>query len=189
MINSLHHLIISADHWLFLFINRDLANPIFDSFFGAVTEGRFWVMPAILAAVLYVKNEGKQAFIVIGLALLTVAITDPVCDRLIKPLIHRIRPCNPDHFIAGGRFLLGMKTSLSFPSAHAMNMFGQATLFTYFYRKRWLWFFSFAAMIAFSRIYCGAHYPIDVLGGAICGMIIGFGVAKGYDWVKIRILH
>jgi undecaprenyl-diphosphatase len=187
MFHLLHTLSISADHWLFLLINRDMANPVFDSFFGAVTEGRFWVIPGILAIILFVKHDWQSALIAIGLALLTVAITDPLCDKIIKPLFHRLRPCNPDHFIAGGAFLLGMKTSLSFPSAHAMNMFGQAALFSYLYRNRWPWFFGFASMIAFSRVYLGAHYPLDVLGGAICGVLIGFCVATLYDWTRRKI--
>jgi undecaprenyl-diphosphatase len=60
----------------------------------------------------------------------------------------------------------------SFPSSHAANNFGAATILTYFYRKiAWI-FFSLAALVAFSRVYVGVHYPFDVLAGAILGMAI-----------------
>jgi undecaprenyl-diphosphatase len=83
--------------------------------------------------------------------------------------------------IPDGRFLIGRKTSNSFPSSHAMNMFAQATLFSLLYRRRAAWFFLFAAIIGFSRIYVGVHYPFDVLGGALFGMCIGGLVYWVYD--------
>jgi undecaprenyl-diphosphatase len=169
--NAIQHL----DTILFLFINSTLANPVFDAVFPVLTNGAFWVIPGIAAALVFLYFQKKNAAIVLALMVLTVSISDPVCNRIIKPLVPRLRPCNESVHIDGGRFLIGRKGSRSFPSSHAMNMFAQAMLFTLLYRRKWVGVtaFSFAAIIGFSRVYVGVHYPFDVCAGAVFGMIVG----------------
>ena len=176
MLEWLNHL----DMTFFLLVNHTLTHPALDLFFVTITNSKFWTIPGIALALIYFYFGKKKALVVIGLSLLTVAITDPLGAQLIKPLAHRMRPCNPDLLVAGGRFLLGLKTSWSFPSNHAMNMFGQAMLLTLFYPRKWLYFFTFAALIGYSRIYVGVHFPLDVAGGAIFGMVAGACVYGGY---------
>jgi undecaprenyl-diphosphatase len=175
------------DKNIFLFINSALSNGFSDNFFTLITNGRFWILPGIAAALIFIWRQKKKALIIIGLALITVSISDPVCNRIIKPAVHRLRPCNPHVNIEGGRFLLGQKTSLSFPSSHAMNIFAQAMLFSLFYRKKTVWFFLFASIIGYSRIYTGAHYPFDVLGGAVFGICIGAIVFYSYVFILNKI--
>jgi undecaprenyl-diphosphatase len=179
--------LVHLDTALFIFINHAIANPVFDFIFPAITNGLFWIVPGIAAAVFYFKWEKRKALIVLCLSLVTVGISDPICNRLIKPAVHRHRPCNPQVTIDKGRFLLGRKTSDSFPSSHAMNIFAQAALFSFFYRKRALWFFLFAGIIGFSRVYVGVHYPFDVLGGAVGGILAGSLVYCGYFAMKSQI--
>jgi undecaprenyl-diphosphatase len=165
--------LVRCDTFLFIFFNHTIANPVFDFIFPIITYSMFWIVPGTLAAALFIWFQKKKALVVLCLSLLPVGVPAPVCNRLIKPAVHRLRPCNPQVQIEKGRFLIGRKTSLSFPSSHAMNMFAQAALFALFYRKRAVWFFLFASTIGFSRIYVGVHYPFDVLGGAISGVSIG----------------
>jgi undecaprenyl-diphosphatase len=170
-------------HWdtaLFLFFNRDIANPFFDLVFKTVTNAKFWIVPGIAAAALFMRAEKKRALPVLLLLVATVAITDQLAASFIKPLVHRLRPCNLHALVEGGRFLLGNNPNFSFPSNHAMNMFGAATVLTFFYPRRWPWFYLFAAAIGFSRIYVGLHYPFDVVGGAVMGTICGAAVSAAY---------
>ena len=186
--------LISIDRALFLFFNSTISNPAFDVFFKFITLRNSWIIPGILAAVLFIIKEKKKALIVLGCLIITIAISDPFCVRVLKPLIHRFRPCHPSYFIdgqhiflAGGNFLFGMKKSLSMPSAHAMNWFSGATLLYLFYPKRWVWFLTFAFLVALSRVYVGVHYPSDIFAGAVIGIGIGAGVYFLYQYVQKMI--
>jgi len=179
------HFLLALDTRLFLFFNHAIANPVFDAVFPVITNGRFWIIPGVLAAFIFIYFQRRKALVVIALSLLTVSVSDPVCNRVIKPLAPRLRPCDARVHVEGGRFLIGMKTSPSFPSSHAMNMFAQAMLFTLLYRRKRVWItaFAFAAVIAFSRVYVGAHYPFDALAGAIFGVVVGGLIYLGYFFV------
>jgi undecaprenyl-diphosphatase len=181
MLQQLLHL----DTQLFLFFNHAMANPVFDAVFVTITNGRFWIIPGVCAALTFLYFQRRKALVVIVLSLLTVSVSDPVCNRIIKPPFHRLRPCDTRVSIDNGRYLIGRKSSDSFPSSHAMNMFAQAMLFTLLYRRKRVWItaFAFATIIAFSRIYVGVHYPLDVFAGAVFGVMVGGMVYLGYYFV------
>jgi undecaprenyl-diphosphatase len=180
-------MLTSLDKTLFLFLNAAFAHPVLDVVFKNGTEASFWIIPGIIAAVLFIVRKKKEALLVLGLGIIIVAITDPLSARVLKPLFGRHRPCHPDMFVEGGRFLCGMRHSLSFPSVHAVNIFAQATMLAMFY-PRWKWiYFSFACFIGYSRIYVGVHYPGDVLFGAVVGTIIALLVVYTYRFVKGKI--
>jgi undecaprenyl-diphosphatase len=178
------------DERLFLILNRDIANKFFDYIFPVITNGYFWIIPGIIAAIWFLIKEKKKAIYILLLSLATVSLSDPLAVRIIKPLVGRERPCSPNVLINGGRFLLEHKTSFSFPSAHATNAFAQAMLFAFFYRQFAVWFFSLAFLIGFSRIYVGVHYPSDVLAGACLGMLVAWIVIGAHIIIqkKFRIM-
>jgi undecaprenyl-diphosphatase len=95
--------------------------------------------------------------------------------------VGRLRPCNAldaEHC----RLLVGASSAKSFPSAHAANSFAMATVASWGYRKLAPLFFLVAAIVAYSRIYVGLHYPLDALGGAALGILLGrFSI-----WVVVR---
>jgi undecaprenyl-diphosphatase len=178
--------ILHFDTILFLFINHAITNPAFDAFFMTITNGAFWVIPGIAAALVFLYFQRRKGVLVLALMVITVSVSDPVCNRIIKPLVPRLRPCNENVHIDGGRFLLGRKGSRSFPSSHAMNMFAQAMLLTLLFRRKWVGItaFSFAATIGFSRIYVGVHYPLDVLAGAMFGTVVGIFIYAAYGFAS-----
>jgi undecaprenyl-diphosphatase len=60
----------------------------------------------------------------------------------------------------------------SFPSGHAATSFAGATVLARYLPGRWPVLFLLATAIAFSRVYVGVHYPSDVLGGAVLGVLV-----------------
>ena len=64
----------------------------------------------------------------------------------------------------------------SFPSGHATVSFACATLLAFYAPRAAPAFFLLAAAIAWSRVYVGVHYPLDVLGGAVLGVLIAIAL-------------
>ncbi|MGC8784240.1 MAG: phosphatase PAP2 family protein [Armatimonadota bacterium] len=106
-----------------------------------------------------------------------ILLTDQLSSHVLKDVFGRARPCE---VLEGVRAIDGCRHSASFPSSHAVNTFAAATLFTLFYRRWVPWVaFGLAAVVSYSRVYLGLHYPSDVLGGAV----IGTACALALVWI------
>lgn len=184
-------LFVSLDRFLFLLLNRDIANPAFDVIFPIITNRSNWLIPGLILAALYIRAAKWQAVAGILLLVAAVAVSDPLVCRVLKPLFGRLRPCNPGFFadgqhlfLEGARFLAGHRGSLAFPSAHAANAFSVATVLVFLHPRRSLWFLIIATAVAFSRIYVGLHYPADVVAGGLLGAGVGAGTYWSYRLVR-----
>ncbi len=160
------------DTTLFLFFNVHLANPVFDLAMPIITNKETWYPVWLVTIIVLLWKGGKKGQWVLLIVLLAVATSDVTVNRILKPLLHRVRPCN---VVEGAHLLLGKKSSFSMPSSHATNFFTMATVFSYFYRKYQIIFWFLAALVAYSRIAVGVHYPFDVLVGSLLGIFIAYG--------------
>ena len=163
----------SADMALFLFLNRNMANPIFDIVMPFITNAHNWRIPIVLiwlSLIIFGRKEGRITAILVVVIL---ALSDQLSSSVIKPWINRIRPC---FVVEGARLLINQVKSPSFPSSHAANMAAMAVLFSVKYRRLMALFIAIAVTVSYSRIYVGVHYPSDMLGGwglgIACAVII-----------------
>jgi undecaprenyl-diphosphatase len=167
-------LILRWDAWLFHLINARTANPFFDVVMPFVTGDVFLhYVAGALWLVLFWRAGRKGRIVALG-TLVVIALSDQSSAHLFKSLFSRTRP---PYALDSVRLLVDTTRSFSFPSAHAANTFAVATFVSSFYRRTRVWLYLVAALVAYSRVYVGVHYPGDVLAGALLGLGIGFGCA------------
>ncbi|MFM2134544.1 MAG: hypothetical protein RL156_1825 [Bacteroidota bacterium] len=171
------HFLYGIDAGIYYWVNTILTHRLADLLMAAVTSSRNW-MPVFVAGILGLVWKGGTRGRICALTLLiTVAISDPVNSRIIKPAFQRERP---SHSLVFARVLAPDNGGYSFPSTHAANMFAAAYILRVFYaRRRFLWY-SLAALVAYSRVYVGVHFPGDVLAGAVVGTTLA--------WLVLRLL-
>jgi undecaprenyl-diphosphatase len=134
-----------------------------------ITEFKNWrilFFLIILAMLIFGRKKERIAAV---LVLVVLALADSSVNLLLKHWFGRVRPCNVFPQV---HLLAGCSHSGSFPSSHAANIFATGTILTFFYRRVWLIWLTIAVMVSFSRIYVGVHYPLDVLGGAVYGILL-----------------
>ena len=175
--------LLRMDTALFFFINNDLANPIFDWVMPFITHKENWYPFFFVIIIGMVWKGGRQGRIAVLLLIPLIVLSDQITSSLIKPLVDRTRPCEAYQALGTVRALIGVKTSPSFPSSHAANAFAAAMFFALFYPKRQWIYFVIAALVAFSRIYVGVHYPLDVIAGGVIGVLCALFVYACYYWL------
>jgi membrane-associated phospholipid phosphatase len=120
------------------------------------THGLVWL---VLAAVVALLLRNVWAFVVVAVAVLA---ADGIAG-LVKLAVGEHRPTEPDPLVT-------IPHSHSFPSGHAATSFAGATALSLLFPRGTPFFFVLAAAIAYSRLYVGVHFPLDVVGGAVIGV-------------------
>ena len=171
------------DQWLFIKLNTVLTNPVFDAVMPFMRNGKHWAPLYLFVGVFVLLNFKKNSGWWILLFVTTVALTDLGGTYLFKKNFFRPRPCKEVDLLFHVRLLISNCTDASsFISNHAANHFGMATFFFITFRnilKKWAWIgFLWAGLIANAQVYVGIHYPLDVLAGALFGMMIGVLTGK-----------
>jgi undecaprenyl-diphosphatase len=127
----------------------------------------------LLFAAFLILTEPKRGVLVILLSAAAVALSDMISHNVIKEIFERVRPCGslPDVHL-----LVGCTSSYSLPSSHAVNSSALAMVISWHYRKLTIPMILCVLLVAFSRVYVGAHYPTDVLAGVVLGVGFGLGI-------------
>ena len=166
-------LFLRWDTDFFYLINGRTQNALFDLVMPVLSDFHLWRWP-LLAVVTAVIIFGKRrARITILAALIAVAISDQLSAGLLKPLIGRPRP---SHVLEGVRLLAGRGGRYGFPSSHAANIFSAWTVLALRHPRLKYVLAVLPLGVAYSRVYMGVHYPLDVIGGALLGLAAGLGM-------------
>lgn len=177
--------ILSLDQKLFIFLNG-LGSETFDGFWLMITKQTNWTpFFLVLLYFIYKKIGGKQTLYLLLFIAALILFTDQTTN-FVKNTFQRLRPCNNQEIHAIIRIVKSSK-SFSFFSGHAANTMAVATflyaIFKSEFKHLWL-LFLWPLIFAYSRIYLGLHYPLDILSGYFFGAIFGFGMFKLYRIVQ-----
>jgi undecaprenyl-diphosphatase len=141
-------------------------NPVFEAFSYIGTQGIVWIVIAAVVALVW-----RRPYV-----LLVVAAADAFAQVLsyaIKQLTDIDRP--PVRY-AEPKALVHVPHDHSFPSGHAASSFACATVLAFAAPRLAPPLYVLAAAIAFSRVYVGVHWPLDVIGGAALGVLIAIAL-------------
>ena len=137
-----------------------------------------WVILGIILIVFVGRND-------VGVTLLfTVVLAGIIVGFILQPIFAHVRPYDAG---IGVSAVMGVsRTGYSFPSFHATTSFAAATVIAMIAGRRWgTWAFVGAVLISLSRIYLGVEWPLDIIVGALVGVLVGVVSA----WVYNQFLH
>ena len=157
---------------------QTLHTPVLDKFMTSVTKlgnaGIFWI---ILTVLFLLIPKMRKTGVVMAAALIIDLL---LCNVLLKNLVARTRPYDVN---TGIQLLVAKLRDYSFPSGHTAASFASAAALYFAGEKKLLKpALVLACLIAVSRLYLYVHYPTDVLGGVVIGIIAGY---LGYRLVKV----
>jgi undecaprenyl-diphosphatase len=160
---------LALDTKLFVLLNQVWVNPWLDRVMPFVTDFSHWRIPIVILLLVALARGGREIRLGILFAILAVVVADQVSSAGLKPLVERARLFD---VVEGTRKLVGAH-DFSFPSSHAANTFA-AGVFLALRFPRLRWILVVPIVVAYSRVYVGAHYPLDVVAGAALGAAIAF---------------
>ena len=177
------------DQQLLLLLNS-YHSPFWDQVMWLISSIPIWI-PLYLAILVALGLKYKRKIMVlIIMIILAITLSDQI-SVAFKKGFQRLRPCHEPalnglvHIVkgrCGGQF--------GFVSSHAANAFNVALLSLLLIKRRWFKYsiLFWAAIVGYSRIYLGVHYPGDVLCGSIIGALIGWSIYKLYEIADKKLL-
>lgn len=174
----------SFDKELFIFLNHQ-HSAVFDFLMYWASNRWIWI-PFYALLAFYVYREFPKRFILILVFIAAViALSDQAASGLLKTWVMRLRPCHDPSIAADVHLVNGYcGGQYGFVSSHASNAFALFSFLFFLVRKKnrlispiaLVW----AIVVSYSRIYLGAHFPGDVICGALLGIGIGYLCWKTY---------
>ena len=173
--------------------HSEFSDPIWEFF----SDIPVWIpMYAMIIAFVIWRLGWKRGLVVVAGAVLTFAFCDQF-SNFVKDAVARLRPLHDEYMINQGLHILEKGGKYGFFSAHSANSFGLATSTLIGlrldkrlkYRGYAAWMYSWATLVAVSRVFVGKHYVGDIIVGAIVGVLAGLAFASLAKLVIRRHIH
>lgn len=177
--------LLQYDTELFIYLNS-LGTKTWDPFWLAYTSKFNWVPFYALLLYLVFKQIGKKPILItIVVVALMILVTDQVTN-LFKHGLQRMRPCHLAEIVESMRLVRpGCGGQYGFFSGHASNTMAAAIFIGLTLRNRFKYLLYilivWAFLMAYSRVYIGVHYPLDIVIG------MSFGVLTGYTFYRLNL--
>lgn len=171
--------LISKDRELLVQLNA-LGTEQWDSFWLFITNQFNWIPLFIIVLALVFKFYGwKKALVIVVSIALLITFSDQLVN-LIKNTVERLRP-NRDPSLNQIIRVVKNSGSYSFVSGHATNSFANTIFLILTLRKHTKWIYLlliWPILFAYSRVYLGVHFPLDITVGMGLGILIGISFYK-----------
>lgn len=175
--------LLALDGAFLLWLQETVRTPILDRFFSFFTQlGNAGLLWLVLSAALLLFPKTRRA----GFWALAAMFFGLLCTNIVlKHLVGRVRPWL---VVEGLTALVAEHDPLSFPSGHTCAAFAAGATWARYAQQRWLKVLCLAqaALMAFSRLYVGVHFPSDVLAGCAVGFFCAWLSCRGEMWFKKR---
>jgi undecaprenyl-diphosphatase len=179
--------LLQADRDLFLYLNSKHSDGL-DLAMYLISRTATWTPLYLgITGFIWLKLKKRSFILLIGIAIL-ITLADRISSGIFKPSFARPRPCH-EEALKGQVFIYDGKCGgrFGFVSSHAANSFAVAFLLIMVYSRqhKWTWLLLiWAFVVSYSRIYLGVHYPGDIIGGALLGILLSVIVYMFYNRIK-----
>ncbi len=171
---------IALDEYLFLYLNK-FHYDFLDSLVWWISDFRTWI-PLFICWIYLLYKKNKQYFLTSLLAIIVIiTLSDQISSKIFKPYFQRLRPSHEEklnqkiHLLEEKKGQVYKGGKYGFVSSHAANSFAIAFfLFLYIGRKYSFYWFLWAFLVSYSRIYLGVHYPLDIIVGGMVGILVSY---------------
>ena len=170
--------LITLDQQLFLFLNQ-MGSKTFDGFWMLMTHKGTNIFLYLFLALLYLQHTSQKSFFMLLIFVGFLVLATDQITNLSKDGFERLRPCHEPALKEMVRLVKPSCGGLyGYFSGHASNSFSLAVFFSFIFGVKYTrlpyLLLSIAFLVAYSRIYIGVHYPLDVVSGMAFGSLVGF---------------
>jgi undecaprenyl-diphosphatase len=179
--------IIAWDEQLFLWLNG-FHSPWLDPVMLFITKTQVWIPLFLILLYFIFKNYKAEGWLILAGVLIAILLADRLTTGLMKPYFARLRPTHEPRLEGLVHHVNEYEGGLyGFASSHAANTFAAAMLLWLIFKKIYPWIgliFVWAAVMSYTRIYLGVHYPGDILVGMLVGLLSGWSGFEFYRWLS-----